>query len=241
MNVFRLNLWATLAVASLLGGCATAAHRSAGDPLEPMNRTIYAVNGKIDTYVAKPVASTYQKIAPAPVRTGVNNFFANLKDINNFANDALQLKPRDSSEDVLRFALNSTFGLAGLIDWATPAGIPKHHQDFGLTLAHYGVPSGPYLVVPLFGPSDMRDVTDLAASSLLNPFAAAPTAVQASLAGVHVVSERANLLGTTDLLSQAALDEYSFTRTLYLGRRQALISGHSAGETPPRYSDAPAL
>jgi phospholipid-binding lipoprotein MlaA len=211
MNVFRLNLWATLAVASLLGGCATAAHRSAGDPLEPMNRTIYAVNGKIDTYVAKPVASTYQKIAPAPVRTGVNNFFANLKDINNFANDALQLKPRDSSEDVLRFALNSTFGLAGLIDWATPAGIPKHHQDFGLTLAHYGVPSGPYLVVPLFGPSDMRDVTDLAASS------------------------------TTDLLSQAALDEYSFTRTLYLGRRQALISGHSAGETPPRYSDAPAL
>jgi phospholipid-binding lipoprotein MlaA len=240
---FRMNYrcgsaLATIAASILLCGCATGSQRTAGDPLEPMNRTIYSFNGKLDKYVAKPTATAYQKVVPSPVRTAFRNFFSNLGDIGNFANDTLQLKPTDATEDLMRFAFNSTLGIAGFIDFATPAGLPKHHQDFGLTLAHYGVPIGPYLVLPLFGPSSVRDVSNVAVSSVLNPFSAAPFAVQASVTGVHFVSDRADLLSASNLLSQAALDEYSFTRDLYLRRRKALSSPKpDDAEKLPVYTD----
>jgi phospholipid-binding lipoprotein MlaA len=172
-----------------------------------------------------------------PARTAVRNFFSNLGDIDNVANDVLQLKATDATEDAMRFAFNSTIGIAGFIDFATPAGLPKHHQDFGLTLAHYGVPIGPYLVVPLFGPSSVRDVSNLAVESVLDPFSAAPLAVEASVIVMHFVSERADLLSTTDLLAQVSLDEYSFTRNLYLQRRRALSSKPGDAEKLPAFTD----
>jgi phospholipid-binding lipoprotein MlaA len=231
----------TTIIASILAcGCATGVQRTVGDPLEPMNRTIYSFNGKLDAYVAKPTATAYRKILPSPVRTAFRDFFSNLDDIGNFANDALQLKPTDATEDLMRFALNSTLGIAGFIDFATPAGVPKHHQDFGLTLAHYGVPIGPYLVLPLFGPSSVRDVSNVAVEGMLTPFAALPFAAQTSIAGAHFVSERADLLSATDLVSQASLDEYSFVRDFYLRRRRALSSKPGDVEKLPVYTDLPA-
>lgn len=229
---------ALIAAAILLCGCATGSGQAIGDPLEPMNRAVFSFNNRLDKYVARPVATAYQKVTPAPVQTAVRNFFSNLGDIGNFANDLLQLKATDATEDVVRFALNSTLGIGGLIDWATPAGLPKHYQDFGLTFAHYGVPLGPYLVVPLFGPSSVRDVSDIAVGTLLNPFGAAPMAVQVSVAGTRFVSKRTDLLGTSDLLSQAAIDEYSFVRNLYLQRRRELSSKPAGVDALHDYSGA---
>ncbi len=232
-----LNTLALATTVLLSSGCATGPGRTAGDPLEPMNRTIYSFNDKIDRYAVKPVATAYQKVTPTPVQTAVRNFFSNLGDIGNFANDLLQLKATDASEDVVRFAFNSTLGIGGLIDWATPAGLPKHRQDFGLTLAHYGVPIGPYLVMPLFGPSSVRDVSDVAVGVLLNPFVAAPVAVQVSVTGTRLVSKRADLLSASDLLSQAAIDPYSFTRDLYLQRRRMLSTKSGDAGKLPDYPD----
>lgn len=232
-----LQACALIAATLVLCGCATRPERTAGDPLEPMNRAIYSFNNRLDKYVARPAATAYQKVTPAPVQTGVRSFFSNLGDIGNFANDALQLKVTDATEDAIRFAFNSTFGIGGLIDWATPAGLPRHHQDFGLTLARYGVPIGPYLVLPVFGPSSVRDVSDVPFNGLLNPFSAASLPVQAAVSGTHLVSNRADLLGASDLLSQAALDEYSFTRNLYLQRRRELSSKPDDAATLPEYGD----
>ena len=148
-----------LACASLLAGCATGPNRKPGDPLEPMNRAIFKFNDSVDQAIAVPVAKGYQKVTPKPMRTAISNFFSNLGDLGNVANNLLQLKITDATEDLMRFAFNTTFGIGGLIDWATPAGLPKHDQDFGLTLGHYGVPAGPYLVLPLLGPSSVRDST----------------------------------------------------------------------------------
>jgi phospholipid-binding lipoprotein MlaA len=237
MKNLDLNALALAATVLLSSGCATSPGSTAGDPLEPMNRVIFSFNDKVDTYVAKPTATAYKKVVPSPVQTAVSNFFSNLGDIGNFANDLLQLKPTDATQDVMRFAFNSTLGIGGLIDWATPAGLPKHHQDFGLTLARYGVPIGPYLVVPLFGPSSVRDVSNLAVDSLLNPFTAAPIAVQASVAGTRFVSARADLLSATTLLSQAAIDPYSFTRDVYLQRRRTLSAKPSDADKLPNYGD----
>lgn len=233
-----LNALVLIATGLLSSACATGPGRTAGDPLEPMNRAIYSFNGKLDKYVAKPTASAYQKVTPSPVRTAIRNFFSNLGDIGNFANDVLQMKVTAATEDLVRFSFNSTLGIGGLIDWATPAGLPKHHQDFGLTLAHYGVPIGPYLVLPLFGPSSVRDVSNIPVNALINPFGAAPAAVQASVTGVHFVSDRAELLNASNLLSQAAIDEYSFTRTVYLQKRRALSSNSGDVGALPDYKGA---
>jgi len=234
------SLIALFSASILLCGCAAGPQRSAGDPLEPMNRTFFSLNGKIDKYVAKPTATAYVKVLPSPVRTAFRNFFSNVGDISTFANDTLQLKPTAATQDLMRFALNTTFGIAGLIDFATPAGLPKHHEDLGLTLARYGVPIGPYLVLPLFGPSSVRDVSTVAVGIALNPFAAAPFAAQAAIKGVDFVSRRADALGAGDLLSQVSLDEYLSVRQLYLSRRRAASSKKGDTEKPPVYTDVPA-
>ena len=149
----------TLLVAGALAGCATGPDRKPGDPLEPMNRQIFKFNDALDRTIAQPVAKGYQKVTPQPIRQAISNFFSNLGDLGTAANNILQLKITDATEDVMRFVMNSTFGIGGLLDFATPAGLPKHHEDFGLTLGRWGVPAGPYLVLPLFGPSSVRDST----------------------------------------------------------------------------------
>jgi phospholipid-binding lipoprotein MlaA len=184
----------------------------------------------------RPVAQAYVRALPQPVQDSVTNFFCNIGDVYTAANDLLQLKITDGVEDVMRVAINTVFGVGGLFDVATVARLPKHTADFGLTLGHYGVPPGPYLVLPLLGPSTVRDT-----AGMLVEFEAdlttyiQPIWVRTTLYGVRVVSVRASLLGAGDLLAGAALDKYSFVRDAYLQRRQYLIS--DGNPPPPAYND----
>ncbi|GAB5094368.1 MULTISPECIES: VacJ family lipoprotein [unclassified Caballeronia] len=232
----KLATSVVIASALLVAGCATGPDRNPRDPLEPMNRTIFKFNDTLDTYVAKPVAQFYVDYTPSPFRTAVSNFFSNIGDFSNFANNLLQLKITDATQDLMRIAINSVFGLGGLIDIASPAGLPKHHQDFGLTLGHYGVPSGPYLVIPLLGPSSFRDSTTWLVDWRVNPISYADNEIRWPLYGINFVSARADLIGATDLLSQAALDKYAFVRDAYTQRRQYLLTGGGTA-TLPDYGD----
>jgi phospholipid-binding lipoprotein MlaA len=239
MNTVRTTRIATLAtlVAAMAGvtGCATGPDRQAGDPLEPMNRAVFSLNDKLDNHVAKPVAVGYTKVTPAPLRTAIGNVFSNIGDIGNFANNLLQLNVTDATEDLMRFSFNSTFGLGGLIDWASAAGLPKHHEDFGLTLGHYGVPAGAYLVLPLFGPSSIRDASGWAFSSAVSPASYLTADASVPLYGVNFTSARADALGATNLLEQAALDKYAFVRDAYTQRRKYLLNG---GSVVPKYDES---
>ncbi|MFM0553305.1 VacJ family lipoprotein [Paraburkholderia sediminicola] len=227
-----------LVAAGLISGCATGPDRKPGDPFEPVNRAVFNFNDGLDRYVAVPVAKGYQKVTPQPLRTAVSNFFSNLGDLTNAANALLQLKITDATEDFVRFAFNSTFGLGGLLDWATPAGLPKHHQDFGLTLGHWGIPSGPYLVLPLFGPSTVRDSMGLIVDVKFNPLNYMEPAVRNPLYVLQFVSVRSDLLGASDLLQQAALDKYSFVRDAYTQQRRARLRGTGDNAAPlPNYDD----
>lgn len=232
------NTALALVATGLISGCATGPDRKPGDPLEPMNRAVFNFNDGVDRYVAVPVAKGYQKVTPQPLRTAVSNFFSNLGDLTNAANALLQLKITDATEDLVRFAFNSTFGLGGLLDWATPAGLPKHHQDFGLTLGHWGIPSGPYLVLPLFGPSTVRDSMGLIVDVKFNPLNYMEPAVRNPLYVLQFVSVRSDLLGASDLLQQAALDKYSFVRDAYTQQRRARLRGTGDNAAPlPNYDD----
>ncbi|WP_404980760.1 MULTISPECIES: MlaA family lipoprotein [Caballeronia] len=233
----KVTTGAVIAGALVMTGCATGPDRNPRDPLEPMNRTIFKINDGLDTYVARPVAQFYVDWTPSPFRTAVSNFFSNLGDFSNFANNLLQLKITDATQDLMRIAMNSVFGIGGLIDIASPAGLPKHHQDFGLTLGHYGMPSGPYLVLPLLGPSSVRDSTTWLVDWRVNPVSYAGSEIRWPLYGVNFVSARADLLGATDLLSQAALDKYAFVRDAYTQRRQYLLTGGGSSATLPDYGD----
>ena len=216
----------TAAAAALLAataGCATGPDRNPADPFEPMNRATWRFNDAIDRGFAKPVARGYNRVVPKPLRTGVSNFFANLGDVTVMLNNFAQLRIMDGMSDLMRVAVNSTFGLLGVLDIATPAGIPKHDQDFGLTLGHYGVASGPYLVLPLFGPSTVRDAAGFGVDQFGAPASYAPPRTRNIAWGVNFVSTRARYLDATQLLEQAALDEYLFVRDAYLGARQSRL------------------
>ncbi|MEI5999645.1 VacJ family lipoprotein [Paraburkholderia bengalensis] len=227
-----------LAAASLATGCATGPDRKPGDPLEPMNRAIFSFNDALDRTVAVPIAKGYQKVTPQPLRQAISNFFSNLGDLDNFANSLLQLHIKDATESLMRFAMNSTFGLGGLLDFATPAGLPKHKQDFGLTLGRWGVPSGPYLVLPLFGPSSFRDGLGYLVDFRANPISYMSAEYKYPLFFVQFVSVRSDLLGATTLLEQAALDKYSFVRDAYTQQRRSLLRGANAPASAlPDYGD----
>ncbi|MGN6083696.1 MlaA family lipoprotein [Trinickia sp.] len=232
------TLTALVPVAALLAGCASPSTRTPGDPFEPMNRVVFKVNDTIDQTIAVPIAKGYQKITPHPLRTAISNFFSNLGDLNNFANELLQLKITDATQDLMRFAMNTTFGIGGLIDFATPARLPKHHQDFGLTLGRWGIPSGPYLVLPIFGPSSFRDGVGLAVDTRFSPLIYVPTDAKKPLYALQFVSARSDMLGATDILEQAALDKYSFVRDAYTQQRRAALSaGSSTPPALPNYGD----
>jgi phospholipid-binding lipoprotein MlaA len=227
-----------LLLAGAMSGCATGPDRKPGDPLEPMNREIFKFNDALDRTIAQPVAKGYQKVTPQPLRQAISNFFSNLGDLGNAANNLLQLKITDATEDVMRFAMNSTFGIGGLLDFATPAGLPKHHEDFGLTLGRWGVPAGPYLVLPLFGPSSVRDSTGYVVDFRFNLIHYMEPAVRNPMYIAQFISARADLLGASSLLEAAALDKYSFVRDAYTQQRQSLLRGSSSTPAPlPNYGD----
>lgn len=219
-----LRWTASLVLTGMLAACATGPDANPRDPLEPMNRKVTQFNDAVDGALLKPVATVYQQVTPDPVRTGVNNFFDNLRDVWSFINASLQLRPREAAENFLRFNVNTFFGVAGLFDVASEMGLERTRLDFGQTLGRWGVPSGPYLVLPIFGPSTVRDAAGFSIESsgdLVQGLSNIPT--RNSLYVLRAVETRANLLRATTLLEGAALDKYSFTRELYLQRRESQI------------------
>ncbi len=219
--------WFGVALVSLLMGACATPPSAGGDPRDPyenFNRKVFAVNQGLDQLVIKPVARGYSNYMPEFVQSTVGNFFGNLADIWTALNNYLQFKPREGTIDAGRVLINSTLGIAGLADVATPLGLPKHEEDFGQTLAVWGVKSGPYVMLPFFGPSTMRDTfakpVDLAADPLNQ---ASSTAFENYARALRVVDDRARGLPTTDLMEQAALDPYQFLRDAYLQRREARV------------------
>ena len=205
--------------------CGCAAGPNPRDPMEPFNRKVYAFNDTVDKAVLKPVAKGYVAVVPEMARRGVTNFFNNLGMIVTTLNDALQLKGTKVPVDIARFLTNTIFGLGGLIDVATELKIEYRKEDFGQTLGYWGVGSGPYLVLPLFGPSDLRDAPGLAVDFVTSPlyYWDADAEVRWALFGLDVVNTRANLLGAEKFLDTAAMDRYTFLRDSYLQRREYLI------------------
>jgi phospholipid-binding lipoprotein MlaA len=232
---------AVLAAAALTG-CATVRSPDPRDPWEPMNRATFEFNDGVDRVVLKPVAEAYQFVLPEPVRIGVRNFFENLRDPWIALNQLLQGKVEEALSDAWRFIANSTFGIGGIFDIATDMRMPKHNEDFGQTLAVWGVDFGPYLVLPILGPSSARDgVGTLVNSQGFLPWQLPKwldvdhrVAWQNSLTVVDVIQTRANLLDASDLLEQAALDRYSFLRNAYFQRRRNLIYDGNPPPLPPR-------
>lgn len=210
-------------VISLMTGCATTTNK---DPLEGLNRGIYKFNDVADKAVFKPVAGAYKAVAPTPVQTGISNFFANLRTFMTTINQALQFKFNKAAESATRFVVNSTVGIAGFIDVASKTGIPQYKEDFGQTLGYWGVGNGAYLMLPIFGPSTLRDTGGLFVdSSFLDPIAYVDNVrVRNTLYGTFFISTRASYLPGSDLLDEAALDPYTFMRDAYLQRRENQVA-----------------
>jgi phospholipid-binding lipoprotein MlaA len=229
--------WAAAALAmALLQGCASGPHASQYDPLEPFNRSVFRLNEGLDRAVLKPVATAYRDVTPRPVRTGVTSFFENLSDFGSFFNNVLQAKPVEAADTFFRFTVNTFWGLGGIFDMASELKIPKHKEDFGQTLGVWGLASGPYLVLPVLGSSTVRDsaglLVDAQASLLAN---ADNVPVRNSLTGLRVIDTRANLLNAGNVLDQAALDKYTFSRDIYLQRRQSQIEQSGTAPAEERY------
>ncbi|MHB8536389.1 MAG: MlaA family lipoprotein [Sulfuricaulis sp.] len=206
------------------------------DPFEGFNRAMYGFNDKLDRYALKPVAKGYRAVTPAPVRKSVANFFSNLHDPVVMLNNLLQGKPDRAASDLTRFIFNSTIGLLGLFDVSSKWGLPKHHEDFGQTLAVWGVGDGPYLVLPFFGPSNMRDAPALAVDWETYP----PNRVKGhsgtrdKMFVVEVIDKRAQLLDAGDILDQAAgQDPYTFVREAYRQQRRYQIYDGNPPQAPP--------
>lgn len=205
-------------IISLMTGCASVDNK---DPLEGFNRGVYKFNDVSDKAVFKPIAGAYKAVLPTPVRSGVNNFFANLKTFVTAINQALQFKFNKATESAGRFVINSTVGIAGLFDIASKQGIPQYKEDFGQTLGYWGVGNGAYLMLPFFGPSTFRDTTGLAVDLItIDPLGYVDNPrVRNTLIGTKFIDTRAALLPGSDLLDEAALDPYTFMRDAYLQRR----------------------
>jgi len=228
------RLCAALLLASSLAGCATPGNPA--DPLEKVNRAVFAFNDVADKAVMTPVAKGYRAVIPGFLRTGIANFFSNLEDVWISVNDVLQGKFQEGMEDATRVLFNSTFGIAGLFDFASDNGLPKHSEDFGQTLAVWGITSGPYLVIPFFGPSTFRDGLGFlvdARADLVYRLVNEDVPLRNSLYATRTINNRANLLDASSVLEQAALDRYAFVRDAWLQRRRNLIYDGN----PPREKD----
>lgn len=209
-----------------MAGCSGMQERDEHDPLEPLNRSIYEFNSDFDSSLLRPIAEGYKKVIPEPVNDSISNFFGNLDDFVTLINDLLQFKFTQAVSDSSRLVWNSTVGILGLFDVASHMGLPKHEEDFGQTFGHWGIGPGPYLVLPFFGPSSLRDSAGLLTSANWNihpiywiedrtTFWGA-----VALRGVYL---RAGLLHTTQVVEQVSLDEYLFVREAYLQQRQNLV------------------
>lgn len=228
--VRRIALAATVAGSALLAGCATGPGAHPKDPYEKFNRAMFTFNDKVDQVALKPAAKAYKKVTPEFVQTGVNNFFGNLNDLWTGVNNIIQGKPKQGLSDFGRFGLNSTVGMLGFVDVASGAGLEKHREDFGQTLGVWGFPSGPYLMLPILGPSTLRDTAGLPLDFAADPWSyKEPTRYRNAGVVLRVVDQRAVLLDASNLLEDAALDRYEFIRDGFFQRRESQVrDGESA-------------
>ncbi|MEY4426801.1 MAG: hypothetical protein RL535_1099 [Pseudomonadota bacterium] len=221
-----------------LTGCSSIAVKNSVDPWESWNRSVFNFNDSLDAAIVKPVATAYTNFIPSFVRTGVNNFFSNLTGVWTVVNSALQLKSKTALDAFFRTTINSTLGLGGILDVASEMNLEHHVSDFGQTLGHYGVPPGPYLVIPLLGSSTLRDSL---ASTLISRgdlvWQLNSVAARNSLYALRLLDTRANLLRSSSVLEAVALDKYTFTRDIYLQiRRNDILDGK---EPPENSSEIP--
>jgi phospholipid-binding lipoprotein MlaA len=223
-----------LALALAAGGCATTGD-DPRDPVEGVNRAVFEFNDQADELVFRPAARLYRNVTPQGLRDAVRNFFNNIDDLFIGANNLLQGKVETAVNDWLRFAFNSTLGFLGVIDWASDMGLEKHNEDFGQTLGHWGVGNGMYLVLPLLGPSTLRDTAALPVDWAGDPvYEHAPVSERNGLTVAHTVGRRADLLGASRTREEAALDRYVFLRDASLQQRRSPISvGRPPRARPP--------
>ncbi|WP_273670662.1 VacJ family lipoprotein [Janthinobacterium fluminis] len=224
------SLGLAVAAAAALSGCATSGNPR--DPLEGFNRAMFKFNDTVDQAALKPAATVYKSVLPSFVQTGVGNFFGNLADVWSAANNLMQGKGEAGMSDFTRVMLNSSFGILGLLDIASEAGLPKHSEDFGQTLGYWGVKSGPYLMLPLLGPSTLRDTAGLPLDIMADPWRyKEPNYLRNIGIATRVVDKRAYLLDASNLMEEAALDRYEFVRDSFLQLRESKVFD---GEGNPR-------
>lgn len=242
MNLLKLcrqPRLALLATALALAGCASpppGAQPDPRDPLEGYNRSMYQFNQAVDRAVMTPAAKTYTNIVPQPARTGVSNFFANLGDVWSFVNNVLQAKPEPALSSMWRVLINTTVGLGGVLDPATEMRLTRYREDFGQTLGYWGVPAGPYLVLPLLGPSSLRDTAALPVDWYGHPISFVDNVrLRNVLTPMRFVDTRASLLGVTNLMQQAALDPYAFERDAFLQKRRNDVYDGDPPSSAERY------
>ena len=235
--ISKLRQYISLCMAATLVGCASipaGVEPSPHDPWEPFNRSVFEFNEGLDAYLLKPVVAGYRFVLPEFVRDGIYNFFSNYGDIYNIFYNLLQGKPGYAFNDFMRVAVNTTMGLGGFIDLATPGGLEKHKEDWGQTFGVWGVPAGPYVVLPFFGPSNVRDtfgtVADLESDYLFKYVK--DVGLRNSITGLRVVNARNTYYEAGDLLDGAAIDKYSFMRDAYIQRRQYQINEGRDDEEP---------
>ena len=225
--VKKLSLLTLLIIGSM--SISNNGYSSDNDPLEPMNRAIFGFNEIVDDNILEPVAKGYRYVTPDPVERSVSNFFNNLGEINTIINSALQMKIDKTITSSSRLAINSTVGVLGLFDVATSLGIQREREDFGQTLGFYGISSGPYLVLPFFGPSSFRDApgfyADVMMEKSISPvYTELHHEERQAIQATNVIDTRANLLKATKILDTAAKDKYIFLRESYLQRRAKLVT-----------------
>ena len=217
---WRWRLVLLIAATWLLQGCASLKGPDPTDPLEPLNRKVTVFNDLADDVVLRPVAVIYGQVLPTVVRKGISNFFSNQSDVMSFFNSLAQLKIEAASKNAMRVGINTTLGLGGIIDWATELKIDKHKEDFGQTMAFWGVSSGPYVVLPFFGPSTIRDSLGLYIDAKTDVSQQlADTAARNTLTLLRLTDKRERYLALSDAVKQASLDPYTFTRDAFLQKR----------------------
>jgi phospholipid-binding lipoprotein MlaA len=226
---------ALVLVLALAGAGCASTRSDPRDPLESVNRAVYVFNEKADEMVLRPAARLYRNVTPSGLRDGVRNFFNNLDDLYIGANNLLQGKVELAMSDLMRVAVNTTLGFFGVIDWASDMGLEKHNEDFGQTLARWGVGDGVYLVLPLLGPSTLRDTAALPVDWEGDPvYWHTPVDERNALTVMRTVARRADLLAASRTLEEAALDRYVFLREAYLQQRRSRIhDGRPPRERPP--------
>ena len=226
------------ALAAALCACTTidAARGGPGqrlDPWEKWNRKVFNFNEDVDRAVLKPVATAYSDVVPQPLRRGVGNFFGNFADAWSAINNVLQGKISTGFEDATRVGANTLFGLFGVLDVASEMGLERHYEDFGQTLGRYGIGAGAYVMLPILGPSTVRDTAALAVDRLATPPAFFDgTRTKIGLTVLQIVNTRSSLLGATRVIDDIALDKYTFIRDAYLQRRRSLVFDGDVPETP---------